>query len=114
MTKPAFTPGPYEACVDMDGRHHAISIMATAPEFNKDDETEPYHPLIASVHHGLGHAPRETAEATARLIAAAPDMYEALSIALIALDLDPENHPPQWSPEEAGEKIRAALAKVQP
>ena len=68
------TPGPWKAHTDMDGRHHSLSIMAASPEFNMDEGKEPYHPLIAGVLHGRGHAPREIAEANARLIAAAPDL----------------------------------------
>ena len=42
------------------------------------DERAPYHPLIANVWHGRGNAPREIAEANAHLIAAAPELLEAL------------------------------------
>ncbi|MBT4085522.1 MAG: hypothetical protein HOE83_17185 [Alphaproteobacteria bacterium] len=34
----------------------------------------------------------------------------AAGIALIALDLDPENSPPQWTPEDAGNLLKAALS----
>ena len=71
-----FTPGPWEAALDMDGRHQRVSILAKAPEFKKEDW--PYHPLIAGAYHGRGQAPRGVCNANARLIAAAPEMYAAL------------------------------------
>jgi len=62
------TPGPWRTNTDEDGRHHALPILAP---FEVDDGS-PYHPLIAQVLHGRGAAPREIAEANARLIASAP------------------------------------------
>lgn len=37
---------------------------------------------------------------------------EAAQIALIALDLDPENRPPQWTREQARDMLRSALAEA--
>lgn len=71
-----FTPGPLKARLGFDGRHNRIPIISEAPSF-ADDANWPYHPLIAHVLMGRGHAPRHVAEATAQLFAAAPDMaYE--------------------------------------
>lgn len=76
MKKSQFTPGPWSASLDMDGRHHHLAIMTEAPRFKQEEW--PYHPKIAVVYHGLGHADRKTAEASARLIAAAPELLWAL------------------------------------
>ena len=79
MTQTKFTPGPMEAVMDMDGRHHAVPILTYHPSFvDTADGTKPYHPLIGQVFHGRGHADKATAEATARLWASAPDLLEAL------------------------------------
>lgn len=83
MTEAKYTPGPWKASLDMDGRHHALSILTENEAFK--EEEWPYHPLIARVHHGLGHADRKTAEATARLIQAAPDLLEALKRAVACI-----------------------------
>lgn len=68
------THGGWEAKIDMDGRHHYLAILATAPEFK--DEEWPYHPLIIQVPHGRGSAPRNIAEGNAAFIAAAPAIAE--------------------------------------
>lgn len=68
----------------MDGRHHHLAIMTENWAFKNEDW--PYHPKIAGVYHGLGHADRETAQATARLIAAAPDLLASLKALTDALD----------------------------
>lgn len=39
----------------------------------------------------------------------AAKIKEALLVARIALDLDPENSPPQWTRKQAAEKIDAVL-----
>ena len=51
--------------------------MADGPEF-ADSESWPYHPRIGAAYHGRDNAPREVAEANARLMAAAPLLLEAL------------------------------------
>lgn len=65
---------------------------------------------------GNGNPPIEEARANATFIVKAVNSHHALAracmIALIALDLDPENSPPQWSRKEAGEELRAALKAV--
>lgn len=84
------TPGPHKAILNHDGRHHLVPIMATGPDF-QDNEKWPHHPLLGGVYHGRGHADKKTAEATARLWAAAPDMLMALqAIALHCSSLDAE------------------------
>lgn len=71
------TPGPLNAVTTHDGRHQCIPIMADW-EYSED---APYHPLIANVFCGRGHAPRATAEATATLFSAAPDLLAACEYA---------------------------------
>jgi len=88
------TPGPWRAAIDMDGRHHGLSILTDAPEFNTDDGKEPYHPLIGVAYHGLGRAPRNIAEANATLMAQAPRMLEALEKMLLRYQ---NNLSPEWS-----------------
>lgn len=68
------TPGPWRYMAGVDGRTHAVAILADW----KCDGSEPYHPLIAQALFGRGCAPKEIAEANARLIAAAPDLLETL------------------------------------
>jgi hypothetical protein len=80
----AFTPGPWQAAVEMDGRHHKVSIMSENPAFKTEEW--PYHPLIAGAYHGRGQAPRDVCNANARLIAAAPEMYAMLHEAGIKLE----------------------------
>jgi hypothetical protein len=62
-----------------DGRHHVLGILCTEYRGN---ETAPYHPLVASVFHGMGHAPREIAEANAAFIVRACNSHAALVAAL--------------------------------
>lgn len=60
--------------------------MAEGDEFQ--GEAWPYHPRIGCAHHGRGSAPRQIAEANARLMAAAPDLLEACLQASAALPTD--------------------------
>jgi len=94
------TPEPWIANTQMDGRHHALAITTAHPDFAIErEESQPYHPLLASVHHGRGGPPRPIAEANAKrivdcvnLLAPHPD--------LTAIEV---------IPREALEKVRSAL-----
>ena len=80
MNTPAHTPTPWEHTPMADGRHHFLGILCTEYRGN---ETAPYHPLVASVFHGMGQlAPREIAEANAAFIVRACNSHAALVAAL--------------------------------
>lgn len=76
-TKQNHTPGPWKVHDDMDGRHRGYAILSEAPEFTTTEDW-PYHPRIAKAECGWGSAPKDIAQANARLISAAPDMKRCL------------------------------------
>lgn len=84
MTKAKHTPGPWIAYLNIAPGNRSFGIVTDDPNLNDEDSVAlpHYHPLVANVLRGHGHAPREIAEANARLIADAPDMYDLLSEAL--------------------------------
>jgi hypothetical protein len=96
------TPGPMRAS-DTDGRHKRVAIMAHGDQF-KDEDLQPYHPLIGVVYYGGQHAPREVANATASLFAAAPD--------LLAVCERVFNHPLIRITGDVERDLIAALAKA--
>ena len=98
MTKPAFTPGPWKVSgkVVKLGPDNYLTVIA--PDR-----------WVAHIMDGC-----QKSEEDACLIAAAPDMYEALRLAeehfggpLVNLDLTDKDY-------EVLKTIRAALTKVQP
>jgi len=109
------TPAPIKADLGSDGRHHRVAIMAVAPEF-KEHETAPYHPLIAQVLHGHGHASQEIAEATATRIERAYNSHDDLVKALEGLldcpaFADIDHNDPDWGePETARAENNAIIA----
>ena len=68
MTK--HTPTPWTCEGEVDGRHHAVAIMA--------EGARPAHPLIAQMLFGLGRVEKETALANAAFIVRAVNSHEAL------------------------------------
>jgi hypothetical protein len=75
-------PGPWvaETSVSRDETGNGLSIIAVDPEIDRDAIRTPTRGMIAWVHSGLGACKTEAqAVATARFIAAAPDMAAALS-----------------------------------
>ena len=77
------------------------------------------HKVKAVADFGKNDLPE--CEANGRLIAAAPDLLQALEIALTALDCDVENGPlppvslraaQNWMRAKFGESARAAIAKA--
>jgi hypothetical protein len=61
------TPGPWRPYFNAVGGNRTYGIVAEGEDF-KDEERQPYHPLVASVYRGHGHAPIEIAQANACLI----------------------------------------------
>jgi hypothetical protein len=111
------TPGPF-ITADEDGRHKRVAILTDSPEF-ADEDAQPYHPLIGVVYYGGQHAPRETAQATARLWASASELLEALKEAAKVLDVarvvsrSAGNHDGANVLSEASRKAWAAVAKAE-
>lgn len=96
MTK--HTKGPWE----WGGNYRGLYGAGPSPE-NIVLEWQPYE--------GMWLTYESTREANARLIAAAPDLYEALRNLLSEIYSDPTE--PVAPSLRAGEAARAALAKVQ-
>ena len=93
QSEPKFTPGEWEA----RGMHIGI-----AGKTSKDDIASlPASPICA------GRRSAEETEANARLIAAAPELYEALAVLL-----ETEDPSLRHFRAAALERARAALAKV--
>ena len=65
MSHEGFTPGPWELCPRFGGNENAISIVG-------DDS------IIATIWDRDAHGKERPVSANARLIAAAPDLLEAL------------------------------------
>lgn len=112
------TAGPWKAHL-MNGVHGQNAILTEAPEF-KDGEW-PYHPKIASVACMRGGPPREIGDANARLIAAAPDLLEALKdvqglVTYLATCAEPnDQYDEMIGPKlpEIKSKIEAAIARAE-
>lgn len=96
MTK--HTPGPWRI------------KMGTQTVVEPANEAHPRRAAIAqcAMSHGIGDAGQADA-ANARLIAAAPELYEALRDLLA--DVTTPNEP--WAAGSSVERARAALAKVE-
>ena len=88
MTKPAFTPGPWEYDPDTPISHDIYGGK------------KGFHICAAT----SGFSEKGMTEANAHLIAAAPDMYEALKA---ALERGSMNEQPDWH------LIRTAVAKAE-
>jgi len=107
MTDIKHTPGPwsFDENQHLAAGNRSYGILTLAPAFNSDNEDWPYHPRVACVQVGHGSAPKEIAKANARLIAAAPELLQALKSAEIVLS--------EKSPNGAVLKeIRSAIAKA--
>lgn len=71
-------PATITAILGVDGRHHAVPLMAPW----SCDGKEPYHPRLGSITFGLGHAPKEIAEAIAKKIEVSYNAHSHLVSAL--------------------------------
>jgi hypothetical protein len=96
MTEPKFTPGPWAAIEIEEGLFHVHSPKG-----------ERHNPVPVAVldHHRDGHEATRTVTtpANAHLIAAAPDMYEALKRVM-------EN---KWEPDKYLINVLQAIAKAE-
>lgn len=95
-----FTPGPWFVL----GKNEDGYPLISGQPFYKGHPDPLYHVLVVS-----NGADDEAADADAKLIAAAPDLYAALKEAFIAFAHDDEG--PVWADSTIA-KARAALAKV--
>ena len=87
-----FTPGPWIYYADLPSQDPDWHIVTTENRLR----------ILANVHIEPGN---QVDEATARLIAAAPDLLEALIDAVCALECCGKDYP-------AAEKARTAIAKA--
>jgi hypothetical protein len=102
MSEPVFTPGPWTACFTLENRI-PLSFEITANPHGS------VRPIVACTwDYSIGREETETLKANAYLIAAAPELYEALEG---MCDANGEFHASKYS-SEAGIKARAALAKA--
>lgn len=109
MTDTKFTPGPWSVAADYDNKLHVCSPWNDRVKPKNSDTYGSYLGAhICEVPHQGEDAPVVTltqAKANAHLIAAAPELYEALDLFI------------DWMNEEEGahalcDKGRAALAKA--
>jgi hypothetical protein len=101
MSETRFTPGPWDAGVsEILGKRR----FTVAPEYN--------HGIAVSICGDCGAEDEEESIANANLIAAAPDMYEALEAAILEYGKPggPWNVPS--SPGSWIDKAKAALVKA--
>ena len=86
MPDSKFVPGPWvsETQVCEDG---GLAVIAVLPEAERDGFTTPTRGMVAWVNAGVGACETDAQTiATARLIAAAPDLLEALKGVLRVAD----------------------------
>lgn len=123
MTEAKHTPGPWVVCIQ-DDDDKAFEIFSESQLVNGRISAEKWDDALARA--GLNH---KEFEANARLIAAAPELLEALNAALATIDdyLDYEHNGDPWVEDARAmgemdindykrdgrlEKARAAIAKA--
>lgn len=107
MSETKFTKGPWKAfttsekgmlnvnCGDVEGSPHVVE----------------YHPSVATIHNNRHYQhTRDNASHNANLIAAAPELYDALEDLLEKLDMTPELNLDSWGVYTF--EAEAALAKA--
>jgi hypothetical protein len=107
------TPGKWVAMKPSKvGKHWSVGAVGTLGGKSSMAGAS-VHWIICNIHNGAPGDTLDTEEANARLIAAAPDMYEALlhSRDWVALYLDLEGH--GAAAQSMLRVIDAALAKVE-
>ena len=97
-----FTPGPWKYSEIKDWSQFSVSQQDGAPytHWASDVCNVPYIPNCQ---------PREVAEANARLISAAPEMLEALKIALTVIQEETND----FQYDERSKVVAAAIAKAE-
>ncbi|MFZ3132694.1 MAG: hypothetical protein WA125_16735 [Desulfosporosinus sp.] len=102
MNKPKFTPGPWEVVYRDDESFMSMALIAPKGLMNPDnmgrlidEPTEIQEKVIAITHHqlapmaGYEACEKDEEEGNAGLMAAAPEMYEALNEIMEQLELMP-------------------------
>jgi len=102
MSAPAWTKGPWEA--EMFPTTQGYPIRGGTMPLRKGDR-------VLAVAMDQGSAPAGESKANARLIAAAPDLYEALAALQLQALQSPDLLKTEWG-MEALDKTSAALAKA--
>lgn len=106
MTVPAFTPGPWEANRCGEACPNRWNVIAELGENERGIR------LIRTIDQVLDYCGADEAEANARLIAAAPRLYEALSDLMENPDFDTAIGGNPEMVEQLIERARAALAQA--
>ena len=94
-----FWPGPYTLCKDKDGCDDVWQIYAANEE----------RPFVTLPYWGCDSKWTTEATATARLLAAAPELFEALEHADTCLDLVAGS---KYRNSELGREIRQVMSRV--
>lgn len=103
MTAPKWTPGPW--VVDADDRDYGACVRTSAEPCVSVAWCGPASAVSA---FGSYSVLLEEVHANARLIAAAPDLAEALEAVIADITADNDT----WAPDSSVELARAALAKA--
>ncbi len=108
MSAPTFTTGPWE---------YGFPTLNGQEIREADCQVSAQGALIANVSHGAIYPAEphgsQQREANARLIAAAPELYEALDALSLVVGLTAFKHEGQRAPlQDAVDAARAALAKA--
>lgn len=101
MGESKHTPGPWEVSIGNDYAVTAEAYPKAYPHHYKSDDLGEYLAYV-------GNRAEDFGKANARLIAAAPDMLEALEVMLQEPWLTDSDKPKHWAQEQA----RAAIAKA--
>lgn len=122
MNKPKFTPGPWEVVHTDDDSCMSMTVIAPKGLFDpnnsgrlSNEDHEKLEKVIAITFHqlmpiaGFEACEKDEDDGNAFLMAAAPDMYEALRELLELL----EEHEPNWYLKKHFTKASQALAKAQ-